>query len=126
MPLRYLTSFDTRKIESEKWDVVVIGSGVAGLYSAVNLNPGYKVCVLSKETMDENNSYLAQGGIAAAIGEDDMPEYHFMDTIKAGAGHCNEEAVTVLVEEAPKDIKLLEKLGTNFDREPDGTLTRTR
>ena len=63
MPLRYLTSFDTRKIESEKWDVVVIGSGVAGLYSAVNLDPGYKVCVLSKETMDENNSYLAQGGL---------------------------------------------------------------
>ena len=126
MPLRYLTSFDTQKIESEMWDVVVIGSGVAGLYSAVNLDPSYKVCVLSKETMDENNSYLAQGGIAAAIGEDDMPEYHFMDTVKAGAGHCNEEAVTVLVEEAPKDIKLLVELGTNFDREPDGTLTRTR
>lgn len=126
MPLRYLTNFDTWKIENEKWDVVIIGSGVAGLYSAVNLDPRLKVCILSKETMDENNSYLAQGGIAAAIGEDDMPEYHFADTVKAGAGHCNEEAVAVLVEEAPKDIKLLCELGTNFDREPDGTLTRTR
>ncbi len=126
MPLRYLTNFDTDKIESEKWDVVVIGSGVAGLYSAVNLDPSLKVCILSKETMDENNSYLAQGGIAAAIGEDDMPEYHFKDTIKAGAGHCNEAAVNVLVEEAPKDIELLCELGTNFDRNPDGTLTRTR
>lgn len=126
MPLRYLTDFDTQKIESEKWDVVVIGSGVAGLYSAVNLNPSLKVCILSKEAMDENNSYLAQGGIAAAIGADDLPEYHFEDTIKAGAGHCNEEAVKVLVSEAPKDIELLVELGAKFDRDPDGSLTRTR
>lgn len=126
MPLRYLTNFDTEKIKSEKWDVVIIGSGIAGLYSAVNLDPSLKVCILSKETMDENNSYLAQGGIAAAIGADDMPEYHFKDTIKAGAGHCNEEAVTILVEEAPADIKALCELGTNFDRNPDGTLTTTR
>ncbi|MDD4503332.1 MAG: L-aspartate oxidase [Clostridiaceae bacterium] len=126
MPLRYLTSFDTKKIESEKWDVVVIGSGVAGLYSSVNLDPSLKVCILSKETLDENNSYLAQGGIAAAIGLDDMPEYHFKDTVKAGAGHCNEEAVNVLVEEAPKNIEILCEIGTNFDRNPDGTLTTTR
>ncbi len=126
MPLRYLTNFDTQKVESEKWDVVIIGSGIAGLYSAVNLDPSLKVCILSKETMDENNSYLAQGGIAAAIGEDDMPVYHFKDTIKAGAGHCNEEAVNILVEEAPKDIEKLCQLGTNFDRNLDGTLTRTR
>lgn len=126
MPLRYLTNFDTQKMKSEKWDVVIIGSGIAGLYSAVSLDPSLKVCVLSKETMDENNSYLAQGGIAAAIGEDDLPEYHFQDTIKAGAGHCNEEAVNVLVSEAPKDIAALCRLGTNFDRNPDGTLTRTR
>lgn len=126
MPLRYLTHFDTQKTESEKWDVVIIGSGIAGLYSAVNLDPNLKVCVLSKETIDENNSYLAQGGIAAAIGMDDMPVYHFEDTIKAGAGHCNDEAVAVLVEEAPKDIDILCKLGTNFDRNLDGTLTTTR
>lgn len=126
MPLRYLTDFDTQKAEIEKWDVVVIGSGIAGLYSAVNIDPGLKICILSKETMDENNSYLAQGGIAAAIGLDDMPAYHFNDTIKAGAGHCNEEAVNVLVEEAPKDIDILCKLGTNFDRNADGTLTTTR
>jgi len=126
MSLRYLTNFDTEKIDSEEWDVVVIGSGIAGLYSAVNLDPGFKVCILSKETMDENNSYLAQGGIAAAIGAGDLPEYHYNDTIMAGAGHCNEEAVAVLVEEAPKEIEMLCKLGTNFDRNPDGTLTTTR
>ncbi len=126
MTLRYLTDFDTHKIEMERWDVVIIGSGIAGLYSAVNLDPGLKICVISKETMAENNSYLAQGGIAAAIGEDDMPVYHFDDTIKAGAGHCNEKAVSVLVEEAPKDIDILCSLGTNFDRNVDGTLTKTR
>lgn len=126
MPLKYLTNFDTQKLEKEKWDVVIIGSGIAGLYSAVNLDPNIKVCVLSKETMDENNSYLAQGGIAAAIGADDMPEYHFEDTMKAGAGHCNEEAVHILVNEAPGDIDMLCKLGTHFDRNTDGTLTRTR
>jgi len=126
MPLRYLTHFETQKIQSEKWDVVVIGSGIAGLYSALNLDTDLRVCVLSKETLNENNSYLAQGGIAAAIGMDDMPVYHFDDTIKAGAGHCNNEAVAVLVEEAPKDIDILCKLGTNFDRNLDGTLTTTR
>ncbi len=126
MPLRYLTNFDTHGMENEQWDVIIIGSGIAGLYSAVNLDPALKICILSKETMDENNSYLAQGGIAAAIGEDDMPQYHFEDTIRAGAGHCNEEAVQVLVNEAPNDIDMLCRLGTHFDRNSDGTLTRTR
>ncbi|MGE5629533.1 MAG: L-aspartate oxidase [Caulobacteraceae bacterium] len=126
MPLRYLINFDTHDMEREEWDVVIIGSGVAGLYAAINLDPSLNVCVLSKEAMDENNSYLAQGGIAVAIGSDDMPEYHLEDTLKAGAGHCNEEAVSVLVGEAPEDIKKLVALGTQFDRNPDGTLTTTR
>ena len=126
MPLRYLVDFDTRKIDKKRWDVIIIGSGIAGLYAAINLNPKLSVCVISKETMDDNNSYLAQGGIAAAIGEGDMPEYHLEDTINAGAGMCNQEAVTVLVQEAPEDIKTLCNIGTNFDRNPDGTLLTTR
>lgn len=126
MPLRYLINFDTQKMSQTDWDVVIIGSGIAGLYAAANLNSHLKVCVLSKETMDENNSYLAQGGIAAAIGEGDMPEYHYADTVRAGAGHCKHEAVDVLVKEAPQDIEQLCKIGTHFDRNPDGTLTTTR
>ena len=126
MPLRYLVDFHTQKIEKKLWDVIIIGSGIAGLYAAINLDPKLSVCIISKETMDDNNSYLAQGGIAAAVGEGDMPAYHFEDTINAGAGMCNEEAVTVLVQEAPEDIKTLCSIGTNFDRNPDGTLLTTR
>lgn len=126
MPLRYITDFDTTKIQSKYFDVVIQGSGIAGLSAAIALDPTLCVCVLSKETLEDNNSSLAQGGIAAAIGEDDMPQYHYEDTIKAGAGHCNSEAVRILVEEAPYDIEMLCKIGTNFDRNIDGTLTTTR
>ncbi|MDF2591732.1 MAG: nadB [Clostridia bacterium] len=126
MPLRYLADFDTSNIKKETCDVIIVGSGVAGLYSAINLDKSKKVLIISKESMDENNSYLAQGGIAAAVGEGDLPEYHFEDTIKAGAGECDNEAVTVLVEEAPKDVEVLCNIGTNFDRNIDGSLTTTR
>ncbi|MDF2521085.1 MAG: nadB [Clostridia bacterium] len=126
MPLRYLNGFDIDKLKKETCDVIVIGSGVAGLYSAINLDRDLKVLIISKETLAENNSYLAQGGIAAAVAEGDMPEYHFEDTIKAGAGACDEAAVKVLVQQAPRDIEMLCSIGTNFDRNPDGTLTTTR
>jgi L-aspartate oxidase len=126
MPLRYLADFDLEKLKKESCDVVIIGSGVAGLYSAINLDKELKVFIISKEATVENNSYLAQGGIAAALTQDDLPEYHFQDTISAGAGQCDNEAVTILVEEAPKDVEILCNIGTNFDRNPDGTLTTTR
>lgn len=126
MPLRYLTNFELSNINKEICDVIIVGSGVAGLYSAINLDRSKRILIISKESMDENNSYLAQGGIAAAVGEGDLPEYHFEDTIKAGAGECDNEAVTVLVEEAPKDVEVLCNIGTNFDRNIDGTLTTTR
>lgn len=126
MPLRYLAEFNTETLKKEICDVIILGSGIAGLYSAINLDKNKKVFIISKESLDENNSYLAQGGIAAAITQDDLPEYHFEDTIRAGAGKCDNEAVTVLVEQAPKDIEILCEIGTNFDRNPDGTLTTTR
>lgn len=126
MPLRYLADFDTDELKKEYCDVVVIGSGVAGLYSAINLDKSLKVIIISKDSSDENNSYLAQGGIAAAVTNDDMPEYHYQDTVRAGAGQCDDEAVDVLVQQAPRDIEILCEIGTNFDRNPDGTLTTTR
>ncbi len=126
MSLRYLINFDSGAIQYEKFDVIIIGSGIAGLYSAIHLHDDLSVCIISKESIGENNSYLAQGGIAAAVTEEDQPEYHFDDTIKAGAGHCDEAAVKVLVNEAPVDIQTLCNIGTRFDRNPDGTLTTTR
>lgn len=126
MPLRYLAGFDLSKLKKENCDVIIIGSGVAGLYSAINLDKAASVFIISKEAIAENNSYLAQGGIAAAVAQGDLPEYHFEDTITAGAGKCDNEAVTILVEQAPKDIEILCNIGTNFDRNPDGTLTTTR
>jgi L-aspartate oxidase len=126
MPLRYLTDFDMNNLNKEVCDVIIVGSGVAGLYSAINIDKSKKVLIISKESMDENNSYLAQGGIAAAVAEGDLPEYHFEDTIKAGAGQCDNEAVSILVEQAPIDIEILCDIGTNFDRNIDGTLTTTR
>jgi len=126
MPNRYLIDFDLQKLNKETCDVIIIGSGVAGLYSAINLDRNLKICIISKEAIAENNSYLAQGGIAAAVAEGDLPLYHFEDTIKAGAGECDVEAVKVLVQQAPNDIKHLCDIGTNFDRNPDGTLTTTR
>ncbi|MFZ5354774.1 MAG: L-aspartate oxidase [Bacillota bacterium] len=126
MPQRYLLDFDSSSLKQEKYDVIIVGSGIAGLYAALNLHGVLSVCVLSKQEMSKNNSYLAQGGIAAAVTEDDMPEYHYNDTIKAGAGHCSEEAVRLMVNEAPVDIQVLCNIGTDFDRNPDGTLTTTR
>lgn len=126
MSKRYLIDFDIQKLNKEECDVIIIGSGVAGLYSAINLDRNLKIFIISKEAIDENNSYLAQGGIAAAVAEGDLPLYHFEDTIKAGAGECDVEAVKVLVKQAPNDIKILCDIGTNFDRNPDGTLTTTR
>jgi len=126
MPLRYLADFDVNYLNREICDVIIVGSGVAGLYSAINLDKSKKVLIISKESMDENNSYLAQGGIAAAVAEGDLPAYHFEDTIKAGAGQCDNEAVSILVEQAPVDVEILCNIGTNFDRNMDGTLTTTR
>jgi L-aspartate oxidase len=126
MPLRYLADFDTSRLKKESCDVIILGSGVAGLYSAIHVDKAARVFVISKEAMAENNSSLAQGGIAAAVAEDDLPEYHFEDTLRAGAGQCDRSAVAVLVEEAPRDVDILCEIGTNFDRNPDGTLTTTR
>lgn len=126
MPLRYLADFDSESLKIQSYDVIIIGSGIAGLYTAINLNCNLRIGIISKEQMGENNSYLAQGGIAAAISKDDMPKFHLEDTIKAGAGHCDLEAVSVLVNEAAIDIDNLCRIGTNFDRDPDGSLTTTR
>ena len=102
-------------------DVLIIGGGIAGLTAAVGASRSWNVALITKSTLDDTTTFLAQGGIAAAMGPFDSPELHLQDTLEAGAGLCDEEAVRVLVEEGPDRVRELEHLGTNFDRK-DGKL----
>ncbi len=98
-------------------DVVIIGSGIAGVYTALEIPETLNIGVITKETLDISNSVLAQGGIAVSLDEkNDSPQLHFKDTLFAGAGLCDNSSVWVLVEEAADNIKKLCSLGVNFDK----------
>lgn len=107
-------------------DFLVIGSGIAGLATALWAAPYGKVTILSKDRLDRCNSTLAQGGIAAAVGQEDSPEKHTRDTLLAGAGICQEKTVEILTREAPKIIQGLLEIGTPFDRTASGELALGR
>ncbi|HEU5454620.1 MAG TPA: L-aspartate oxidase [Nocardioides sp.] len=108
-------------------DVVVIGSGIAGLTAALRLRGQVdKVLVVTKDVLDAGSTQWAQGGIAAALGPGDSPEQHDHDTLVAGAGACDPDAVRVLVTEGPEAVRELIALGTIFDHDPDGELSLTR
>jgi L-aspartate oxidase len=109
-------------------DVVVVGSGVAGLTVALRCAAaGAKVTVVTKAKLDDGSTRWAQGGIAAAIGEGDTPEQHLDDTLVAGAGLCDVNAVRLLVNEGPGAVRRLMATGARFDTDPDtGELLLTR
>lgn len=98
------------------FDVLVIGGGAAGLYSALCLPSHLNIALVTKDTLAVSASDWAQGGIAAAIAPDDSAESHITDTLRAGAGLCEPEAVRLLVEEARDCIDALVTLGVAFDR----------
>src|SRR5579864_6047039 len=98
-------------------DFLVIGAGVAGLRAAIELAPAGRVMVLAKREVTESNTQLAQGGIAAALSDEDEISLHLQDTLNAGDGLCNPEAARVLVEDAPERIDEVIDWGTQFDRE---------
>ncbi|MGI8868743.1 MAG: L-aspartate oxidase, partial [Mycobacteriales bacterium] len=108
-------------------DVVIVGSGVAGLVTARDLRAaGLRVLIVTKDRITQGSTTWAQGGVAAAIDPGDTPALHLRDTLVAGAGLCDEAAVAVLVDEGRAAVRRLLAEGASFDRRPDGILAFTR
>lgn len=113
----YLVDFDMKSLPTVKTDVIVIGAGIAGLFTALKLSEQHRVVLVTKKSLLDSNTRYAQGGIAAVIAETDSPQLHLEDTLLAGAGLCETEAVDVMVHEGPLGVQDLIKLGTKFDIE---------
>ena len=109
-------------------DVVVVGSGIAGLTTALHIarHSSLRVLLVTKDVLAAGSTRWAQGGIAAALGAGDTPDEHFQDTIVAGAGVCDDAAVRVLVREGPAAVRELAQMGARFDRAADGKMSLTR
>jgi L-aspartate oxidase len=108
-------------------DVIVVGSGIAGLTAALRLRQRVdRVLLVTKTVLPDGSTQWAQGGIAAALDPADSADEHLQDTLVAGAGVCDEEAVRILVSEGPARVRELSSLGAEFDRGPDGEISLTR
>jgi L-aspartate oxidase len=110
-------------------DIVVVGSGIAGLTAALSAHqarPDRSILLVTKSMLDDGSTRWAQGGIAAALGPGDSPEQHLSDTLIAGAGLCDIDAVRALVTDGPDAVRRLIALGARFDAEPAGELALTR
>lgn len=114
---KYLVDIDIQALPVVDTDVIVIGAGIAGLFTALRASETASVVMITKKSLLDSNTRYAQGGIAAVISEDDSPEYHLHDTLMAGAGLCDREAVDVLVHEGPLGVEHLIQMGTQFDTE---------
>lgn len=112
----YLLAATDVKPARRFYDVIVIGSGIGGLTAAVGAARKWKVALITKSVLRDTTTFLAQGGIAAALSEQDSPDLHFQDTIRAGAGLCREEAVRILVDEGPARVRELMEICPKFDR----------
>jgi L-aspartate oxidase len=107
------------------FDVLIIGGGAAGLYTALCLPPSLQVGLITKDNLNLSASDWAQGGIAAAIAPEDSPQLHYEDTLQAGAGLCEPDAVRFLVQHAAPCIEQLIEMGVAFDRDPVGQIALT-
>jgi L-aspartate oxidase len=116
-PHCYTIVFINASYQRISTDFIVVGAGVAGLRAAIELASAGRVLIIAKDSLRESSSEYAQGGIAVALNDDDEVELHEHDTIVAGDGLCDVEAVRTLVEEAPAAIEQLIEWGTAFDRE---------
>ncbi len=102
-------------------DYFVVGSGMAGLMSAIHLAPHGRVLLATKKDLADSNTNYAQGGVACVVDPSDSPEDHVQDTLRAGAGLCDEAVVRRVVEAGPERVRELESFGVNFSRVEDGS-----
>ncbi len=112
--------------QSYEYDVLIIGSGAAGLTVALNLPEHLNICVVSKADISSGATLWAQGGIAAVLDDQDSTENHVQDTLAAGGGLCNEEAVRFTVENSKESIEWLIGTGVDFTRDTDAQFHLTR
>lgn len=101
--------------ETHYCDLVIVGSGIAGLRAALEVGRHTDVILITKGNIGMSNTWYAQGGIASAAREDDSPELHLEDTLRSGKDYCNQDNARILVEEGPKELRKLVSLGVNFD-----------
>ncbi len=125
MKRRYSMNFDIDLSGAKQYDCIIVGSGVAGLFTALSLDQSYRILILSKSNVMDSNSSLAQGGIAAAMHSDDI-SVHIEDTLRAGSAYNDKEAVRTMIEEAYERIQDMLKLGVELDCDASGNLLSTR
>ena len=114
---RYLIPFKAARLPQQFTDVLIIGGGVAGLRCAIEAARHCDVLVLTKDTIDQSNTWYAQGGIAAVLQPADSYEMHEADTEKAGAGLCDQKAVEIVIKEGPERVLELLSWGAHFDKQ---------
>src|SRR5688572_11114078 len=116
---RYLIPFKAARLPQRFTDVLVIGGGVAGLRAAIGAAAeGADVLILTKDTVEQSNTWYAQGGIAAVLQPADSYQSHVEDTEKGGAGLCDHKAVEMVIKEGPERVLELLSWGINFDKDP--------
>ena len=123
MNRRYLRNFDTTQLDCLKTPCLIVGAGVAGLWTALKLaRSGCRVMLMAKGEVTDSNSHHAQGGIAAAVGADDFPELHNQDTLAAGGDLCNKTVAQLVTDQGPEAIAALAAAGVAFDANQNGWL----
>lgn len=113
---RFLVPWNLEEGRVHSTGVLVLGSGIAGLYTALKASEYFEVTVLTKKAIPESNTKHAQGGIAVALDQEDSPSLHYEDTLYAGAGLCESDSVRALVEDGPIRVEELIRMGAHFDK----------